>query len=337
MSLIVGDAQTSVKAPCYNRGLMSLVDRRALVLYLSMSVAIAFVDHRVRREKFREHVVTDYVPSVIAGTSGAPAKYRVLTPYTLDWLWRRSGQPPYVVFLAFEYVFVLASLLMMHRYLRYWYGSVASLGGTAALAALIPLTFTNTWAHPDTFPDLFLFTAGCYAVAARRDAWLFSILLIGMFNRETIGFLAALWGIQRLPEWRSRDTFIRGAAIAAICIAVYVGLRWFRGFEHYEMWMVSQNFEVMRILPPGFDPYTRIAGFFWIVLLAAPVWFALVSARRPGAPRFFGSALATATLFVSVAWLFAAVIETRVFMPVLPLLLPGAVAAFVLPDKPPEL
>jgi hypothetical protein len=310
---------------------MTPLDRRALILYLCVAVSLAFVDHRVRREKYREHTVTEYIPSVIAGTSGAPAKYRVLMPYALDGIAKRTGGDPYTVFLVSEIVSIIAALFIAHAYLRQWFGPGASTGGTLALAAMIPLAFTNTWAHPDTFPDLALFTAGCLAIASRRDLILAAILLIGMFNRETTGFLALLWGVDRMPEWRRGPTIRMAVLLFGICLAVYVGLRWTRGFEHYEMWMVPKNLEYSRVLPPGFDPFTRIAGFFWIVLLVVPGWFALEGARRSEAPRFFGSAWAIALLFVVVAWLFAAIIETRVFVPALPLLLPGAVAAFITP------
>jgi hypothetical protein len=307
---------------------MSSVDRRALIVYLCVTISLAFVDHRVRREQYREHTVTEYIPSVLAGVSGAPAKYRVLMPYALDAASRRSGADPYTIFLFSELAAIAAALVITHTYLRVWFTPAAAAGGTLALAALLPLTFTNTWAHPDTFPDLALFTAGCYAVAARRDRLLAIILLVGMFNRETMGFVAILWGIDRAPEWRRPATLRTAVLLFGICAAVYVGLRWARGFEHYEMWMVPKNLQYSRILPAGFDPYTRFAGFFWIVVLAAPAWFAFSAARQPGAPRYFRSAWLVAMLFITIAWLFAAIIETRVFVPAMPLLLPGAVAAF---------
>jgi hypothetical protein len=310
---------------------MTALDRRALVLYICVAVSVAFVDHRVRRERFREHVVTEYIPSVIAGTSGAPAKYRVLMPYVLDGVARRTRADRYVLFLLSEFVFVAASLMVTHAYLRQWHSASAAAGGTFALAALMPLTFTNTWAHPDTFPDLFLFTAGCLAVVTRRDVLLAAILFVGMFNRETMGFLALLWARHRFPEWRQPQTSARAVVIFGVGAAVYIGLRWARGFEHYEMWMLSQNLESMKVLPAGFDPYTRIAGFFWLILVGVPGSLAFTAARQPGSPPFFRHAFEIAALFVVVAWLFAAIIETRVFLPVLPLLLPAATAAFAEP------
>jgi hypothetical protein len=310
---------------------MPLMTWRAFLLYVCVALSLGFVDHRVRREKYREHVVTEYIPSVIAGTSGAPAKYRVLMPFSLDAFTRWSHLDPYTVFLFSELLFIAGSLVVTHLYLRHWFTEGASVGGTMALAALLPLTFPNTWAHPDSFPDLLLFTAGCLAVAARRDLLLCGILLVGMFNRETMGFLALLWALHRLPEGRSPETLRSGILLFGVVAAVYLGLRWARGFEHYEMWMLPKNLEYMKILPAGFDPYTRVAGFFWIALLGVPAWLAFTAWSTPGAPAFFRSAATIAGLFVAVACLFAAVIETRVFVPALPLLLPGAVAAFAPP------
>jgi hypothetical protein len=307
---------------------MKSLTPRVVVVYFCVAVSLAFVDHRVRREQYRQHVIAEYIPSVLAGTSGAPAKYRVLMPYALDYTIRRSGADGYTLFLFVELAFIFASLLVTHAYLAYFFPTPAALAGTLALAAFLPLTFTNSWAHPDTFPDLVLFTAGCLAVAARRDLLVAALLLVGLFNRETMGFVAVLWAVERLPEWRSRATAGAAVLIFAVSAAVYVGLRIARGFEHYEMWMLPRNLSYVTVLPEGFDPYTRVFGFFWILLLVVPLWLAWHGARSEGAPTFFRSGLIVAALFTVVAWLFAAIVETRVFVPMLPLLLPGAVAAF---------
>jgi hypothetical protein len=310
---------------------MKFITVRAVVIYFCIAVSLGFVDHRVRREQYRAHVISEYIPSVLAGTSGAPAKYRVLMPYALDYVTRTTGWDGYTLFLFTELLFILLALVITHVYLAFWFSPAAAMAGTLALAAFLPLTFTNSWAHPDTFPDLFLFTAGCLAVAARRDLQLAAILFVGLFNRETMGFVAILWALERWPEWRDRRTLRSAALIFGISAAVYVGLRVALGFEHYEMWMVPRNVSYVAVLPPGFDPYTRIFGFFWIPLVAVPAWIAWEGTRSPGAPRFFSNSLLTGLCLTIIAWLFAAVIETRVFTPVLPLLLPGAVAAFSRP------
>jgi hypothetical protein len=303
-------------------------DRAALLLYVSVAVSLGFLDHRVRREQYREHVVTQFVPSVIDGTAGAPAKYRVLSPYALDWLFARTQTDRYLLFLVYELAFIFTALVATHWYLRCWFAPQAALAGTLALATLLPLTFTNSWAHPDTFPDLTLFALGALAVASRRDLLLAVILFVGMFNRETMGFLALLWMVERLRQDRGARTVARAAALCAVCAAVYVGVRWVRGFEHYRMFMLDENLKMLKLLPPGFDPYTRVAGYFWAALLAVPAALAFSGARRAGAAPFFTSALVVAAVYTTVVWLFAAIIETRVLIPVLVLLLPGAVYEF---------
>ena len=308
---------------------MTRHDRAAIVLYLCVAVSLAFLDHRVRRERFQHHPVTEYIPSVLAGTSGAPAKYRVLMPYGLNAVTTRTGADAYSVFLIAELVFIAAALMMTHLYLRRWYSGPASLAGTLALAAFLPLTFTNTWAHPDTFPELLFFAAGSLAIASRRDLLFAVILLVGSFNRETIGFLAALWAIERLSRDRSAVTVFKAAAYFGICAAVYFGLRWARGFEHYRMFMLGENIQMLKLLPPGFDPYTRVAGYFWLLLVGAPASLAILGARRPGSPPFFRHAIVVALLYIAVVWLFAAIIESRVLVPTLALLLPPALHYFV--------
>jgi hypothetical protein len=312
---------------------MTLPTRPTLILYFCAAVSVAYVDHAVR--KFPQHTMAEYVPSVIAGTSGAPAKYRVLMPYLLDGIARGTGADPASVFLVVEFAAILGALVAVHVLLRVWYGEGPAVAGTLGLAALLPLAFTNSWAHPDTFPDLLLFTAGCWCVAARRDVALYPILLVGMFNRETIGFVAILWAIDRLRTSRDRTTLARAMSYVVLCGVVYLGLRWSRGFEHYRYFMLPENLALLKLLPAGFDPYRRLVGYYWVPLVAAPMVLALIGVRRPAAPRYFGSALIVALLFSAVAWTLAAVAETRVFVPVLPLLAPAVVAAFVPPAVQP--
>jgi hypothetical protein len=311
-------------------------DLACAAVYVCVAVALGFVDHRIRPERTRHHVVSEYVPSVIAGTSGAPAKYRILMPYTLDRVTRATSADPYIVFLLAEFTTITASLFAVHAFIRRWYSTGASLAGTIALAALLPLTFVNTWAHPDSFPELTIFALGSLAVAARRDLLLAAILAVGMFNRETTGFLVLLWAVHRLAEDRSAKTLTTLALLVGLAGGIYLGLRWARGFEQYGMWMLPENLRMLRLLPPGFDPYTRIAGYFWLVLLGVPGWLAVRGSLYPGSPRFFRSTLPVAGSLILVAWTLAAIIEARVLIPVLPLLLPGAMRYFVdiRPDSP---
>jgi hypothetical protein len=301
-----------------------------MLLYAAFAVTLAFLDHRVRR--FPQHVVTEYVPSVLAGTSGAPAKYRVLMPYGLDGLTRWTGADPYTVFLIVELVSIFAALCALHLLLRNWFSARTALAGVTGAAALLPITFTNSWAHPDTFPDLALFALGCHFVVRHHTLALAGVLLVGMLNRETIGFVLLLWIVHHWLPSPSLVESRRVLFLAAVCIAVYVGLRWARGFETYRLVMIGENLQMLKLLPPGFDPYTRVAGYFWLILFGPATLLAWRGLKQPGAPRYLRSSLVTALLFFVVAWLFAAIIEVRVFVPMIALMLPAALYGAAEPE-----
>lgn len=302
------------------------VDRLALAVYAGAALALGFADFRMRR--FPLKVVGEYIPGVIDGTYGAPAIYRVLAPYTTHYFSAWTGLDPLVGFLITRLLWIFAALVAVHLLLRVWYSPAASLGAGLAVAALLPLTFTNSWAHPDSFPELCLFTLGCFAIASRRDVLLYPILALAALNRETAAFLVLLWAFVRWGTTSFPSFVMRVAGYAAVWAVVYAGLRWWRGVQHYQYWMLDQNLGVLKILPEAFDPYTRVVAYLGLVFLAIPVWLAIEGARTAGAPAFFRRSIPVAGLFFVTCVLFSALAESRIFLPMVPLVLPGAVRVF---------
>lgn len=309
------------------------VDVIAILLYLSATVAIGFADHRMRR--FPEHPITAYMPGVLAGTYGAPAIYRPLSPWLFTRFAEVTGWPPLVSFLVLRGVTLFGALAAMHVLLRTWFTAAASLGGTVAVAALLPLTFTNSWAHPDSFTELLLFGIGCRLVATGRDGWLALVLAVGMLNRETTGFLTLLWACTRWPDRRRPAVWLTAGAYAGIVAGVYLGIRHVRGLQHYTYWMLPENLRVLRPLPEGFDPYLRIGGFFWLILLVMPMAVSVWSARRADTPLYFKASTITAAAFLVVSFLLAAIIESRVLTPLVALLAPATMWGIVQLERAP--
>ena len=309
-------------------------DAVALVVYAGLAIALGFADFKMRR--FPGWVVTDYLPGVLNGSYGAPATYRILAPYLTHYFTVWTGLEPLLAFLITRLFVIYAALVATHFYLRHWYSTAASLAGGLAVAAFMPLTFTNNWAHPDSFPELCLFTLGCLAIARRNDRALYVLILIATLNRETTAFLVMLWATVRWGTMRPFEFLARLGSYTFVWAVVYVGLRWWRGLQHYQYWMLDQNIDILQILPAGFDPYTRIVGYLGVVFLLIPAGLAIKGARMPDAPPFFSRALPVCGLFVVTSLLFSALAESRIFLPVVPLLLPGALCVFVRPQSGPR-
>jgi hypothetical protein len=303
---------------------MTRGDGLAVVLYVVLAIATGFVDLRVR--PYPDHGYTKYVPGVIDGTYGAPGIYRVLVPYSFDWLVRTTGIEPSTLWHLSRLLLLFGSYVTFHWYLRTWTTVGGAVGGTAIVAALLPMTFTNSWAHPDHFAELLLFTAGCAAVARNREGLFAGVLLLASLNRETAVFLVLLYLVVR-PL--SMPHLVRTAAFGALWALVFVGLRAWRGFEHYEYWQLGRNLEFLRLLPPPRDPYYRAYAWFGVVAFAPLLWIA--SRARGAQPVFVRRALWVVPVIALVAFTISSIIESRIFTPLFPLVVPAVVCTFTEP------
>ena len=296
----------------------------ALLLYVGVAVALGFVDHRVRR--FADHAVTAYIPEVVSGTAEPPGRYRILAPFFIDAVQGAVGLPPLITFLVVRLAVIYAALVAMHFYLRHWYDSFTAMAGTLLLSALLPLTFTNSWAHPDSMFELLFFTGGALAIARRRDGWFVAWLVVAALNRETSAFLLLLWMWDRLGTSAWPAAASRIAIVGALWAGITGGIRWARGFAHYQYWMLPANLASLRPLPANFDPYVRVSGYMWLLLSGTLVALAALGTRRVGISTYFGRSLGVACLLLATGLTISSVIESRIFTPLFPLLLPAALA-----------
>lgn len=305
---------------------MTRADWLAILLYGAAAIATGFVDLRSRA--YPEYGYKTYVPAVIDGSYGAPAIYRVLMPYSLDWLVRKTGFDAASVWHASRLVLCAAAYVAFHWYLRTWFSPAEAIAGTLIVAALVPLTFTNSWAHPDHFAELLLFTLGCAAVARDRDGLLAGVLVLGTLNRETSVFLVLLYGVAG-PLSRARA--LKTVGFGALWAAVFVGLRAWRGFQHYEYWQLWKNVEFLKLLPPPRDPYYRAYAWFGAVLVAPLLWIAMVG--RQAQPLFIRRAIWVVPPFLVVAFTISSIIESRIFTPLFALIVPAALFSITHADR----
>jgi hypothetical protein len=298
----------------------------ALVLLAIMSVASGFVDLRMRQYPLRPY--DEFIPRVVDGTADAPERYRVLVPFTIHGIVQATGIPISAVWHATRLALFFAAYVIFYAYLRRWFDDTPSLLGTALVAATLPLTFTNSWAHPDHIAELALFTAGCAAVAANRVEWLAAILAVATVNRETAIFLIPLFLLTGRPI-RSR---IGTAALLALeWAAIYVGLRLWRGFVQYDYAQFGRNLQFLKLLPAPYDPYARAFAYFGLLLFGGFLYVAL--AHSAGRPLFMTRALWVVPMFGVVALTISSIIETRIFTPLYALVMPSVIFGWRSADR----
>ena len=301
-------------------GAMSRSDAWCLLLYVTLAVATGFADLRMRAHT--DHVVNEYIPAVVAGTENAPGRYRVLAPMLIDGLARTTGASLETTWYVTRLLFIFVAYAIFHAYLRTWFSPSAAVAGVSAVAASLPLTFTNSWPHPDSIPELALFTLGALAIARGRDGLFAITLAFAALNRETSAFLVLLYLV---AEPISRPRLLRVAVFAIEWFAIYAGLRVLRGLEHYDYWQAARNWAELGLLPPNYDPYYRAYAYFVVVLFGPMIYLALKTRNAPAFPR---RALLVVPCFILVAFIFSSIIESRIFTPLYPLVVPATMFFF---------
>ncbi len=292
-----------------------------------MSVASGFVDLRTRAYPARAY--EEFMPRVVDGTADAPEKYRVLVPFSLNAIARATGLTPGTLWHTSRLVLFWLAYVLFFIYLRTWLAPPDALLGTAIVAATIPLTFTNSWAHPDHIAELALFTAGCLAIARQQTVWLFVLVAAAALNRETAVFLVPLYFLTG-PVSRGR------VALTVLLLiewgAIYTGLRLWRGFQHYDYWQVGRNLEFLQLLPDNYDPYYRAYAYFGILLFGGLLTVAMHRSRY-ARPLFVNRALWVVPMIAGVAFAISSIIESRIFTPLFPLVMPAVMFALLPADR----
>jgi hypothetical protein len=270
----------------------------------------------------------EFIPAVVSGAADAPERYRVLLPFTIAGFSHATGISLATAWHLLRFISFVAAYMLMFAYLRHWFSETKALFGTALVAATVPLTFTNSWAHPDHIAELALFTAGCAAVAANRFWTLAAILAVATVNRETAIFLVPLY-LVTAPSIRER---VAGAVLlTAEWAVIFFSLRLWRGFVHYDYFQLQRNLQFFKLLPSAYDPYYRIYAYFALLLFGGLLLIAL--AGTGPRPLYVSRALLVVPMFCLVAISISSIIETRIFTPLYPLIMPAVMFGCSAVDK----
>lgn len=282
----------------------------------SFAVSTGVTDLHIRA--FPARAYAEFIPAVVQGTADAPERYRVLVPFQVHGLAAVTGWSMAAAWHLSRFLWILAAYLVFFAYLRTWFRANVALVGTAIVAATLPLTFTNSWAHPDHMAELALFTAGCWAIARNADWWFLALLVVSSLNRETTVFLVCVYAA---VSWNRPHGWLKTAGFAGVWGVIYVGLRVVRGFAVYDLWQVRRNVAFLQLLPPNYDPYYRAYAYFVIVLFAPLLLLGLRGLRDK--PIFVRRALLVVPLFALVCFTISSIIETRIFTPLYPIVMPA--------------
>jgi hypothetical protein len=263
---------------------------------------------------------------IISGTALSPYRYRVLLPFLVEGFARLlTSVAPYseavmVGYIVFDLLELAIFYPVMHRFLRTWYAPEQSLIGTLFTATPLVVALRAHQFQPWSLLEPTLLTLGLLLMIGRQYAWLGMVTLAATLNRETGIFIPIAFCLTAIP-WRSlfsRQTIpwpdvFKAAAYFAVWGVTYAGIRFLRGpappiHTLADLWALNTD---------GWSLYLTAQN--WVLFLGA-FWVFIVPGYRR-APTFLCRAAWIIPMYVVMLALFGRWYETRLLIPVYPLLI----------------
>ena len=256
--------------------------------------------------------------SVIEGTAPKPIQYRVLTYYMVEALHRLTGIAVWRSDLILRFAFTSLSLIYFQRFLRGWFDFTSSAVGALIMGALLPITYVDHTHQPHDIPNLFFTILALGFIRNHREAWLLILIPIAMLNRESFIFVFWAWLFYNIARIPFRTIVVEFLLFTLIALVVYLALPYYFGprASYVEMVQLKNNLNP----PMMWKWFSRLAAFIGPMVLALCMKF-------KSQPVFLKRSLGYVAVYMIVMFFIGKYQETRLFLPILPVLIPLGLAS----------
>lgn len=298
------------------------------MLFISFALLLLIADRApLHLEKNCECVhlrqnVESYMFGITEQTASGPYVYRVLIPYLL------LGTKTVLTFISFTGIdFLLKVLLLticqvyLFYYLRIFFSSLVSIMGVVILDVLLSFTFSSIMGPSvvetaDIF-NLAIFILALFTLQKNKFVLFLLLIFVGTFNRETTWFLLP---VLFLNDFKNKKGFYR-TMIAFVVIAVpYFGLRLLIHSDDAGWFTVEKFSQNIPFLSGGFTTKALIANFHTAIFLLPLIILTCINFKKH--PDFLRTTIYVTPLFIVVHYLLGSIIETRLWLPLVIILLP---------------
>lgn len=253
--------------------------------------------------------------AIIEGRGPYPDQYRFLVFFLAEGL-VRLGLPVTGAHSLLRLLFTSASLYVFYRYLAGWFSPMTSLLGFFMLAAVLPLTYLFYRMQVTDPLNLLIWILALWAMRDRRDLALYSLIAVGMLNRETVILIPVLYACVRAGTAPLRAWLPHALALALLAAGMYAGLRLLFGLrEPYVGSGLASLPDFWRFNARHWAGWVQVLAFFNLALIFA--WRDL--GRRP---VFLRRALWIVPIFVAIHFSVGHLREIRLDLPLIPILVP---------------
>ena len=273
------------------------------------------LDHRTERHR---HIVN-------FNDGKKPWAYRVLVPLAVEHpgedILRASGmswpESREYAYLVVRFSSTWLTLLLTHLLIARFASTPMALGGALLVAALHGPSIEHYWFQPASGPDHVLWLAAALLTLSRRDGWLFPLVFIGAFNRETVVFvipihMALRWGKEPLSR-----LLLRCAALLVLWGVPFLLLRELITLSPKKSRTVTKYF--MKNLT---DPEWQ-----WYLVAFSGAWIGITAAGWRHLPAPLKRLVGVMLPYLGLIFAFGRIREVRLLLPATVAFVPAAMVA----------
>lgn len=292
------------------------------LIYLSLSGILTLSHRHWIDEPFQEKRLETH-EQVIHHQAPAPIQYRIMIPYMAEGL-RKTGVSFLESFVLIRFLFTALAGILFHLFLRRWYSPLAAFSAVLYFYACLPLTHLHYYMQPMDMPNLVFFILALMLIRDGREGLLALLSGIAMLNRETFVLVPLLWLLCRWDELPLGKTILFFLGHLAVVLGVYFGLRvYFGNMPYYsEAYFLQFNLK------------SPMAHLYFLLMFGV---IGVLGVRQwKECPKFLRRAALFSPFFVVFHLMLTIFQEPRLMLPLFPILIPLALAAFAPPSADAE-
>ena len=266
----------------------------------------------------------NYQNGVVDGSIGSPYAYRVLIPFSLQW---SSRLLPFLELMNLDLLLKCVLLIVLQYsfwfYLREFMAPWPALAGVLVMNLMVgyALTFVqgpSVLESTDLF-NLLVTVLALWGIYRRKWSLLVPLLFVAVFNRETP---LLLWPIILCWQGWGRRGWLWPCCTALAVMIPYLGLRLFLEVDAVDWVLLDAAKHNIPFLAP--DSLGHVMGANLKLLILLGPLGVIGFARFREQPKFLRAATTIILPFFAVHYLVGSVMETRLWMPLFPVLIPLA-------------
>lgn len=268
----------------------------------------------------------EFQNSILTGNMEPPYQYRIMKPILGSLLQSVISiavkDPLKVHTLSYQIIifFVFLGIYsLFYLFLKLFYSEMICIIGLLMLQIVIPLGITSVWEEGDYY-TLLLYVIGLNLIFRNEDYYLPVVIAIGIFNRDQIIFLLALYTAYLISENKlfQKKSIIIILASIALWIIIYYALRFKFGFKE-SVYTIQHNTST------NYHAFWKIASL-WICMVSVYVILCIKSFRQSS--KFFKLALGCIGVYVIMFYFNGIMTQMAKFLPAFLILIPMGLQVF---------